>query len=139
MGASDYPPHCRMMREALATRGWEQVVLAIVMGRSESAVSADLTGNHRLTARLALDYGQALELSAERLLSEQDSWLLQILPRDEAKLAGIRRRAEIVSARVAGDRKAEIEALLKERAAIDERIAHLRSREVINGGLSRVG
>jgi len=114
-----------MMRNALKERGWQQTIVAAVMGQSCSTVNAILTGRQRLTARYAIDYGHVLQLSPEELLREQDAWLLANLPNMDAILAGVRLRAEVAKARIAGDIKAEIHSLREQRSAIDERIAHL--------------
>lgn len=122
---SGYPPHCQMMRQALKAKDWQQDVIAAIMGQSRSTVNTILTGQRRLTARDAIDYGAALQLSPDELLTQQNLWLLAVAPRNESALAAIRRRAATLTARLAADAPAEIASLQQERDAIDKRIAHL--------------
>lgn len=113
------------MRDALKSRDWQQVILALVMAQPQSTVSAILTGHRKLTARLAIDYGEVLGLAPEDLLREQDARLLANLPNREAILAGVRLRGEMMTAQLAGDIEAEIESLRKQRKVIDDQIVRL--------------
>ena len=124
---SRFPPYCRRMRDALRQKGWQQDVVAAIMGMSLSTVNAALTGRRKLTARDAVGYGEILAISPRQLLHEQDAWLLSLLPHDEAKTATIKRRAAIVDARIAADVPTEIARLEEERDAINTRITILKT------------
>lgn len=89
--AEVFPPG-DFIREELEARGWTQVELAGIMGRTVTMVNQIIMGHTKITTRTARELGAAFGTSAELWLNLQSSYLVSI---DRSSQEDIIKRANI--------------------------------------------
>lgn len=88
----------QLIARLLAERGWTQIVLSIVSGCTEQAVSEIVNGKRDLDAEMALRFGSVLGVEPERLLDLQKAFDLARARQWFSPSPDMSRRAALFSA-----------------------------------------
>lgn len=75
--AEGFPPG-DYIREELKERGWTQSDLAFITGEDPSLINRIITGNRKISARLAHALGDAFGTGAQVWLNLQNAYLLSV-------------------------------------------------------------
>lgn len=70
----EYKTPGQLIKALLETRGWNQRILAIVVGMDETAIAKIIGGTRPVTAELALSLSEAFRVDAEQFLELQKSY-----------------------------------------------------------------
>ena len=71
---SDHRTPGQLIEELLATRGWTQRVLAIVLGSSETGINKLIAGKQSVDAKMAIALSELFGVEAQRFLELQNSY-----------------------------------------------------------------
>lgn len=77
MGADHRTPG-QLIEALLEERGWDQTILALILGVHKANASRLISGKTRIDAKLALELGEAFGVDAERFLALQQSYDLEL-------------------------------------------------------------
>jgi HTH-type transcriptional regulator/antitoxin HigA len=95
-------PPGRILRQELDARGWTQKDFSEIIDLSEKAISAIVNGRKQITPEAAIKFGVAFGTSAAFWMNLEANYRLHRAMResDEAQLAAIRSRSELIPTKV---------------------------------------